>query len=289
MDTFVDRGECEFIGEFASPLAMLVIADLLGVPEEDHPRFVEALLRGQSDHGTIGSTGEDTIALTPLEYLYRQFTAYVEDRRLTPRQDILTGLATATFPDGTTPEVIDVVRVAANLFAAGQETTVRLLGSALQLIAEDPELQQLLRRDRHRIPNFVEETLRMESPIKGDFRLTRVPSTVGGVDLPAGTTVMLVNAAANRDPRRFDDPRTFDIDRENARHHLAFGRGIHTCPGAPLARTEARVSIERLLDRTREIHISEDHHGPAGARRYHYVPTFILRGLTRLHLELTPA
>jgi cytochrome P450 family 150 subfamily A5 len=289
MDTFVDRGQCEFIGEFASPFAMLVIADLLGVPEEDHPRFVEALLRGQSDHGTIGSTGDDTIALTPLEYLYQQFTAYVEDRRLTPRQDVLTGLATATFPDGTTPEVIDVVRVAANLFAAGQETTVRLLGSALQLIAEDPELQQLLRSERHRIPNFVEETLRMESPIKGDFRLSRVPLSVGGVDLPAGTTVMLVNAAANRDPRRFDDPRTFDIDRENARHHLAFGRGIHTCPGAPLARTEARVSLERILDRTSEIHISEDHHGPAGARRYHYVPTFILRGLTRLHLEFTPA
>lgn len=289
MDTFVDRGECEFIGEFASPLAMLVIADLLGVPEEDHPRFVEALLRGQSDHGTIGSTGEDAIALTPLEYLYRQFTAYVEDRRLTPAHDVLTGLATATFPDGTTPEIIDVVRVAANLFAAGQETTVRLLGSALQLIAEDPDLQQLLRRERHRIPNFVEETLRMESPIKGDFRLTRVPSTVGGVGLPAGTTIMLLNAAANRDPRRFDDPGTFEIDRENARHHLAFGRGIHTCPGAPLARAEARVSIERLLDRTSEIHISEVHHGPAGARNYHYVPTFILRGLTRLYLEFTPA
>jgi len=289
LDTVLDRGECEFIGEFASPLAMLVIADLLGVPEEDHPRFVEALLRGQSDHGTIGSTGDDTIALTPLEYLYQQFTAYVEDRRLTPRQDVLTGLATATFPDGTTPEVIDVVRVAANLFAAGQETTVRLLGSALQLIAEDPELQGLLRGERHRIPNFIEETLRMESPIKGDFRLSKVPSTLGGVDLPAGTTVMLVNAAANRDPRRFDDPGTFDIDRENARHHLAFGRGIHTCPGAPLARAEARVSIERLLDRTSEIHISEDHHGPAGARRYHYVPTFILRGLTQLHLEFTPA
>ncbi len=289
MGTFLDRGDCEFIGEFASPLAMLVIADLLGVPEEDHPRFVEALLYGQSDHGTIGSTGEDTIALTPLEYLYQQFAAYVEDRRLTPRQDVLTGLATATFPDGSTPEVVDVVRVAANLFAAGQETTVRLLGSALQLIAEDPELQQLLRSERHRIPNFVEETLRMESPIKGDFRLSRVPVTVGGVDLPAGTTVMLLNAAANRDPRRFDDAGTFDIDRENARHHLAFGRGIHTCPGAPLARTEARVSIERLLDRTSEIRISESHHGPAGARRFHYVPTFILRGLTRLYLEFTPA
>ena len=268
---------------------MLVIADLLGVPEDDHPRFVEALLHGQAGHGAVGSTSEKTLALSPLEYLYQQFTAYVEDRRLTPRDDVLTGLATATFPDGSIPQVLDVVRVAANLFAAGQETTVRLLGSALQLIAEDHELQQTLREERHRIPNFIEETLRMESPIKGDFRLSRVPVTVGGVDLPAGTTVMLVNAAANRDPRRFDHPATFDIDRENARHHLAFGRGIHTCPGAPLARTEARVSLERILDRTTEIRLSEQHHGPAGDRRFEYVPTFILRGLTRLYLEFTPA
>jgi len=289
LDTFLSRGECEFIGEFASPFAMLVIADLLGVPEEDHPRFVAALLHGQADHGMIGSTSEDGIALSPLEYLYQQFTSYVEDRRLTPGEDVLTGLATATFPDGSIPEVIDVVRVAANLFAAGQETTVRLLGSALQLIAEDPDLQQLLREERHRIPNFIEETLRMESPIKGDFRLSKVPTTVGGVDLPAGTTVMLVNAAANRDPRRFDDPATFDSERENARHHLAFGRGIHTCPGAPLARTEARVSLERILDRTTEIRLSDEKHGPAGARHFQYVPTFILRGVTRLFLEFTPS
>jgi cytochrome P450 len=288
-DTFLSRGECEYIADFASPFAMLVIADLLGVPEDDHARFVEALLRGQSGHGSVGSTSEKNLAQSPLEYLYEQFTAYVDDRRRTPRDDVLTGLATATFPDGSTPEVIDVVRVAANLFAAGQETTVRLLGSALQLIAEDPQLQQLLRRERHRIPNFIEETLRMESPVKGDFRLARVATTVGGVDLPAGTTVMLVNAAANRDPRRFDHPATFDPDRENARHHLAFGRGIHTCPGAPLARTEARVSLERILEGTSEIRLSEEHHGPVGARRFSYVPTFILRGLTRLHLEFTPA
>ena len=289
LDSFLPRGECEYIGDFASPFAMLVIADLLGVPEGDHPRFVEALLRGQSGHGSIGSTNEKSLARSPLEYLYDQFTAYVDDRRRTPRDDVLTGLATATFPDGSTPEVIDVVRVAANLFAAGQETTVRLLGSALQLLAEDPQLQELLRSERQRIPNFVEETLRMESPIKGDFRLSRVATSVGGVDLPAGTTVMLVNAAANRDPRRFDHPATFDPDRENARHHLAFGQGIHTCPGAPLARAEARISLERILERTTEIRLSEKHHGPVGARRFHYVPTFILRGLTRLHLEFTPA
>jgi len=286
LDTFVDRGSCEFINDFASPFAMLVIADLLGVPEEDHARFEEMLLHRPTG-GAVGTT--KAMAHSPLEHLYREFTTFIEDRRAAPREDVLTGLATATFPDGSTPEVIDAVRVAANLFAAGQETTVRLLGSAVQLIAEDAELQQALRDNRELIPNFIEESLRTESPIKGDFRLARVPTTVGGVDIPAGTTLMLLLAAANRDPRRFDDPATFDVNRANARQHISFGRGIHTCPGAPLARAEARVCLERLLDRTSDIRISESEHGPAGDRRYRYVPTFILRGLTQLHIEFTPS
>ncbi len=287
LEEFLADGEGEFISEFAGPFTLLVIADLLGVPEEDREEFAETLRRRpRSD--TLGST-EDTLAHSPLEFLYGRFTAYVEDRRREPRDDVLTGLATATFPDGSTPEVADVVRVAANLFSAGQETTVRLLGSALKVIAERPDIQRLLRSERDRIPNFVEETLRMESPVKGDFRLSRVPATVGGVDLPAGTTVMVLNGAANRDPRHFDEPATFDVARANARHHLAFGRGIHTCPGAPLARAEARVCIERLLDRTADIRICERVHGPADARRYRYLPTFILRGLTRLTLEFTLA
>ena len=202
---------------------------------------------------------------------------------------MLTGLATATFPDGSTPEVIDVVRVAANLFAAGQETTVRLLGSAVQMLAEDPELQQLLRDRSRPDPELHRGDAALREPDQG--RLPAVaasPTDVGGVDIPAGTTVMLLKAAANRDPRRFDDPATFDVNRANARQHISFGRGIHTCPGAPLARAEARVSIERLLDRTTDIRISESRARPAGARRYSYVPTFILRGLTRLHIEFTP-
>jgi cytochrome P450 family 150 subfamily A5 len=289
LDTFLAGGEGEFITGFAGPFTLLVIADLLGVPEQDRADFAEALQHRPRSDGGVGSTGADTMAHSPLEYLYRRFSGYVEDRRREPRADVLTGLATATFPDGSTPDVMDVVRVAANLFAAGQETTVRLLGSALMLIADRPELQRLLRADRDRIPNFVEETLRIESPIKGDFRLSRVPTAVGGVDLPAGTTVMVLNGAANRDPRQFDDPATFDVTRANARQHLAFGRGIHTCPGAPLARTEARVGIERLLDRTADIRISERAHGPAAARRYRYAPSFILRGLTMLNLEFTLA
>jgi cytochrome P450 len=288
LDEFLAPGEGEFISGFAGPFTLLVIADLLGVPEEDLPEFARALQQRPRSEG-IGSTGKDTMTHSPLEFLYGKFTEYVEDRRREPRGDVLTGLATATFPDGSVPEVADVVRVAANLFSAGQETTVRLLSSALKVIAEQPGIQRRLRDQRDLIPNFIEETLRMESPVKGDFRLARVPAAIGGVDIPAGTTLMLLNGAANRDPRRFEDPATFDVARANARHHLAFGRGIHTCPGAPLARAEARVAIERILDRTAGIRIAERVHGPAHDRRYRYLPTFILRGLTRLYLEFTLA
>jgi cytochrome P450 family 150 subfamily A5 len=287
IDEFVARSECEFLGEFAAPFAMLVVADLLGVPEADHDTFRDEL-QGESSRRTVGSTGERSLEHRPLEFLYERFTEYVEERRRQPRHDVLTGLATTTFPDGSLPEVIDVVRIASNLFAAGQETTVRLLGTALKQIGEQPELQQLLRDERDRIPNFVEEALRWESPVKGDFRLSRVAATVGGNDIPAGTTVMVLNGAANRDPRRFDDAGEFRVDRANARQHLAFGHGPHTCPGAPLARAEARISIERLLDRMTDIRISQTKHGGPDARRYEYVPTYILRGLQKLYLEFTP-
>src|SRR5262245_15215763 len=289
MDEFIDRGAVEFVSEYAQPFAMLVVADLRGVPEEDHEKFRDRLGLNRRRTGMLGGLQEgDSLAHSPLEFLYEQFSAYVEDRRREPRGDVLTGLATATFPDGSTPDVIDVTRIAANLFAAGQETTVRMLSTGLQFIAEDPELQQLLRDRRDQVPNFVEETLRIESPIKGDFRLSRVPTSVGGVDIPAGTTVMVLNGAANRDPRRFPDPDVFDIDRVNARQHISFGHGAHTCPGAPLARAEGRVSLERILDRMGDIRVSEEKHGPAGARRYDYAPTYILRGLRRLYLDFEP-
>jgi cytochrome P450 len=287
IDEFLGRGECEFISEFASPFAMLVVADLLGVPEADHAKFRDELVRPHG--GAVGGTDGEAMAHNPLEFLYQQFAEYVEDRRADPRPDVLGGLARATFPDGSLPEVIDVVRIAVNVFAAGQETTVRLLSTALKLIGEQSELQQRLRADGGLVPNFVEECLRMESPVKGDFRLTKVRTTVGGAEIPAGTTVMVVNGAANRDPRRFDDPNEFRVDRANARHHVSFGHGNHTCPGAPLARAEGRITVERVLERMADIQISEAHHGPAGTRRYDYLPTYILRGLSNLHLEFTPS
>jgi cytochrome P450 family 150 subfamily A5 len=287
LDDFLAPGEGEFISDFAGPFTLRIIADLLGVPEEDRPELLERLARGT--HGSGLGNADKTLAKTPLEYLYDVFATYVEDRRREPREDVLTGLATATFPDGTMPEVGDVVRVATNVFSAGQETTVRLLSTALKVMGDQPDIQRRLRDDRSLLPNFIEECLRIESPVKGDFRLSRTPTTVGSEALAAGCTVMVVNGAANRDPRRFEDPDTFDPERKNARQHLAFGRGIHSCPGAPLARAETRVGLERLLDRTTDIRISEKHHGPPGQRRYQYIPTYILRGLTTLHLEFDVA
>jgi cytochrome P450 family 150 subfamily A5 len=283
-EELVARGQCELVGEYATPFTLLVVADLLGVPEDEHDEFRAALAR--RSHQAVGST-KDSMRGNPLEWLYDRFSRYIEDRRREPRDDVLTALATTTFPDGTLPEVIDVVRIAANVFAAGQETTVRLLGTALQIIGERPDLQQLLRERPELLGDFVEETLRIESPVKGDFRLARRKTSVGGVDIPAGATVMVLNGAANRDPRHFADPDDLRVDRGNAREQLAFGRGVHSCPGGTLARLEGRASVERLLDRTTEIRISEEHHGPPGARRYQYVPTYILRGLTALHLELS--
>jgi cytochrome P450 family 150 subfamily A5 len=286
IDEFLGRGECEFIRDYASPFTLLVVADLLGVPEEQHDQFRKEL---QGDHRPQESRDEQgTVAHKPLEFLYERFTKFIEDRRREPRADVMTGLATATFPDGTLPEVRDVMLIASNLFAAGQETTARLLGVMFQLIGERPELQQMLRDERDRIPNFAEECLRLETPLQSTFRLARVATVVGGVPIPAGTTLMLLPAAANRDPRKFENPDEFRLDRPNWRQHLAFGSGVHSCAGAPLARAEARVSAERLLDRMADIRISEQEHGPAGARRYDYPKTYMLRGLERLYLEFKP-
>jgi cytochrome P450 family 150 subfamily A5 len=290
LDVILPRGTAEVIGDYAQPYTLLVIADLLGVPEEDHAMLLDAWGENRMP-GTGGGQARGTARRHAghnwLEVFYDYFSARIEERRRQPGTDVLTGMAAAKFPDGTTPEPLEVARIAANLFAAGQETTVRLIGTLLRRIADEPESQARLRANRDLIARFVEETLRIEGPIKGEFRLAVKTSELGGVPIPAGTPVLVVNGAASRDPRQFERPAEFRVERENTRRHLAFGHGIHTCPGAPLARSEARITIERLLDRTTDIRIAEEAHGPAGDRRYRYMRTYMFRGLTSLHLEFT--
>lgn len=285
LDEFLSRGSCEFLDDYARPFSGLVIADLLGVPVEDHEEF-----RNVFSGKFSGGVEDDSVtrAHNPLEYLDEKFTTHITERRRQPREDVLTELAQAKYPDGSTPEVIDVVRLATFLFAAGQETTTKLLSFGVRTLAEIPELQKLLREDRSRIPNFVEETLRMESPVKCHFRMARTTTSIGDTDIPAGSTVMLLPGASNRDARKFEQPDEFRIDRPNVREHVAFGRGNHSCPGAPLARAEGRISLNRILDRMADIAITEAEHGPPDARRYTYDPTWQMRGLSELHLEFTP-
>ncbi|WP_007510722.1 cytochrome P450 [Pseudofrankia saprophytica] len=287
IDEFIDNGSCEFIGEYAKPFAMLAVADVLGVPEADHQRFREGFGPG-GNLGQIGDGEQDDGESNPLGWLDAEFTRYIEDRRREPRNDVLTSLAQATYPDGSTPEVIAVVRVSTFLFAAGQETTAVLLASTLKYLAENPEAQDELRKHPELIPDLIEETLRVESPVKADFRLARRATTIGDVEIAAGTPVMLLNGAANRDPRRFECPAEVRIDRKNVRQHISFGRGIHSCPGGPLARVEGRISLERILARTRDIRLSEEHHGSPDSRRFTYAPSWMQRGLTELHLVFTP-
>ena len=285
LDEFVSRGTCEFLDDYARPFSGLVIADLLGVPTEDHEEF-RAVFSGQ----VVGGIDDDSVtrAHNPLEYLDEKFTHHITERRRAPREDVLTELAQAKYPDGSTPEVIDIVRLATFLFAAGQETTTKLLSFGVRIIAEHPELQTLLREDRSKIATFVGETLRVESPVKCHFRMARTSTSIGDIKVPAGSTVMLLPGASNRDGRKFHDPNKFRIDRANVREHIAFGRGNHSCPGAPLARAEGRISLNRILDRMADITVAEEQHGPPDARRYSYEPTWQMRGLTELHLEFSP-
>ena len=285
LDAVLPAGRCEFIDDFAQPYTLLVIADLLGVPEEDYP----SLLRGAGvGRRILGDTDEGKGRPDhPLDFLYGYFSERIERLREDPRGDVLTGMARATFPDGSLPEPVDVARIAANLFSAGQETTVRLLSTALRLICDQPGQQRRLREQRELIPRFIEETLRIESPIKGAFRLALKTTVLAGVEIPAGTKIMLLHGATGRDPRQFECPHELRVDRPNVRQHISFGAGIHTCPGAPLARAEGRVVIERLFDRTEEIRVDETVHGPAGARRYEYLPTYMIHGLSRLALEFS--
>lgn len=282
LDTFIARGRCEFLSEYAKPFSLLVIADLLGVPQSDHDEF-------SAHFGTqvAGELGEGTTAHNPLQWLNEKFYAYIEDRRRSPRGDVLAELAQAKYEDGSTPEIEDVMNLSTFLFAAGTETTTKLVSAALRVIGENAELQASLREDRTKIPAFLEETLRMESPVKAHFRMARKTTTVGGVEVRAGTTVMLLPGACNRDEKKFSSPNTFDVDRPNVREQIAFIRGVHSCPGAPLARAEGRITMNKVLDRMADIAISTAHHGPASQRHYEFEPTFILRGLRELHVTFT--
>jgi len=300
IDEFADDGKVDLVGQYGGPYATLVIADLLGVPAADRLLFRDYLK--DAIPSEIGGEKID-MANNGFVKIGKHIFGYMTKRRLLNKpvirqlrnllgnddsDEILTELALAKFPDGSQPSLVDVTGLGAFLFGAGQDTTNRLLSNGFRIIAERPDIQAELRADPRRIPAFLEELLRFEGSVKSGGRMCIRTTTIGGVEIKAGTTLLLSHMAANRDPKRFENPHDFDMNRPKAKEHLAFGRGAHTCIGAPLARKEVTVSIERLLARMGNIRLSAQHHGPEGNRHFDYEPTYILRALKSLHLEFDP-
>jgi len=238
----------EWTSAVANPVPMIAMAQAIGLPPEDHP-----LLLPWSFDGTDLLAGTRTLEeMGPLFAAANAgrgyLTARLDDAQVGPGEDVIGAIARAvTTGVLTRDEAIGTLII---LLGAAGESTASLLGNAVRILAEDTELQAGLRADRSLIPAFVEEAIRLESPFRGHYRQARRDTQLAGITIPAGATVYLLWAAANRDPKEFDRPDQVVLDRHLPRHHLGFGRGIHFCVGAPLARLEANVVLGMQVDRT---------------------------------------
>jgi len=245
-----NRQEVNWMETFASVLPMNVIIEMIGLPLEDREQIKTwsdlaiALLSGTSTVEQMASHAMGALRL--FEYLQARF----DEARQSPKNDLLGLLSEATGSHHEALTVDESVSILLQLLIAGNESTGSLIGSATRLLAEDPDLQTGLRRDPSRIPRFVEEALRLETPFQGHFRKTTKDCELAGVTLPEGARLMVLWASGNRDERVFEAPDAIDLDRANLRAHLGFGHGIHLCIGAQLARLEAKVALEELLTRT---------------------------------------
>lgn len=284
----VANGGCDLVKDIATPFVTMVIADLLGVPVEDRQLFMDAIANAPPP-GSLNESDNQTFGPDhPMTIIGNYFVQYVLARQSDPRDDILSELAHATYPNGQKPDIMTIAMLAVFMFGAGQDTSAKLLGNAMTYIVDQPGLQEQLRADPSLIPQLLEEVLRLQGSTKQTSRVARRDTRIGNYDVPAGTRVLLALAAANRDPRRWEDPNEFRLGRPKIVEHLAFGRGKHVCAGAPLARVEVRIMLEKLLAATSNIELDETIHGPRGRRNYNYEPSFIIRGLETLHLKLTP-
>ena len=282
----VARGKCELIQDVAVPYVTLVIADLLGVPADDRESFKEVIAAGPPP-GNIDAE-ERPHSDSVLEHLARHFVGYIQDRRATrvpmcSRNWRMRSIRMARHPSCRDRRCrgIPVRRrpgherqVDRQLFALSD----RRQGSATTT-ARGPQPGG----------GFIEEVLRLQGSTKVTFRLARRKTKVAGREIAAGQKIVIALSAANRDPRRWEEPNEFKLGRKKIQEHLAFGRGAHTCIGAPLARAEIKMLLDRLLQHTSDISLSVEKHGPPENRRLDYEASFIIRGLENLHLELQPS
>lgn len=285
---FIDEGRCEWIAEFANPMAFLVICELFGVPYDDQLEFKRLAQqrprenRPGTPHRSHPEAQEQMRDAQAHQFEY--FARHLAERRAEPHDDVMSEYVNNSYRDtGELPEVGDLVGIAGVLFGAGQETTVHMFSSGMRILLDHPEIQKELRDDPSLAPLFIEEVLRYEPPVKALCRLALEDNEVGGVEIPAGSIVLLSWAAANRDPERWTHPDEFDMHREESRAVVSFGFGEHSCPGAPLARLEGQIGFQKILSRTTDLRHA------TGADPLEYLPSFILRALRDVPVEFDVA
>lgn len=244
LDALSGRSECDLVEDFATPLPGRIIAEMIGVPADRRETFLGHTRKMLTTNPDISIT--DAIR-EPSERIYEEFARLLDERRVAPEDDLMSALLEAEI-EGEGLDDDEILGFCYQLIVAGNDTTTSLIGNGAVLLANHPEQQKLLADDPERIPAAVEEMLRFEPPAQALPRRSRTPYSLHGETIPADERVLLVWAAANLDEREFDEPERFDVTRRIPRH-LALGHGIHFCLGASLARLEARVAFETLLER----------------------------------------
>ena len=276
LDEVGDTGEFDLMASFANLLPMLVIAEMIGVPTEDRAQFKvwsDQIIRGIEPNL---SEAELSALLDTAEALAAYFAPIIEDRRREPRDDLVSRLVGAE-DEGNSLSNDEAQITLRLLLVAGNETTTNLIGNGLKALLEHPEQLELLRQQPELIPSAIEELLRYDSPVQIDVRRLVEDTPIGNRQGKQGSLVTPLIGAANRDPQAFSDPDRLDITREDA-GNISFGRGIHHCLGAPLARLEAKVAFEVLLERYDEIEF--------GPRKPEYRHNIVLRGLDYLDVRV---
>ena len=270
----VRDGQLEWMSAIANRLPMLVVCRLLGVPDEDAEQLAEwgyastQLLEGLVSQEQLAGAGMAAMQLA--QYVAAKFD------EASPQRDTVMGALAADCAAGEL-DAMTAQMMMITLFGAGGESTASLIGSATAIVATRPELQRQLRQDPALIPGFLEETLRFEPPFRGHYRHVLHDCTLAGHELAEGSRLILLWGAANRDPAHFASPDEFRLDRPNSKGHIAFGKGVHFCVGAALARMEARIVLEHLLANTRWFEAD-------GPRRW--LPSLLVRRLERLTLRV---
>lgn len=282
IDGFAKNGACEFKSAFANLLPMTVIADALGVPRADMDRFRQWSDAFVVQLGGVSDKAARLDAARKIVEFQNYFIEKIEEKRKTPADDVTSALVHADLAEEGDPRKMDyaeLLSILQQLLVAGNETTAHSLTAGLYFLIRNPEALQRVRQDQAAIPNFVEETLRFLTPTNNMWRLVTADIELGGVPLKKNDLVLLRYGSGNRDDTHFPQADRFDITRENAKSHLAFGSGIHSCLGAQLARKEIMTAFPILLERLGNIRLA--HTGES----LRYNPNILLRGVLELHIE----